>query len=498
MNIKLTGLLACLFVLVAGVSSMAHADNSDEPSLPSGLETTEPALPVGIDQDDPPLPGGLDDGEPDLPSGMGGVQVDEIEWDDSGENDWATAEEASFTEQLGINGFWEVRGGYRTRSPVDQRHVSMTETRLELEKQWYWQSWTAKTTADLLYDDVEESLHNDLESGAGWLDLREFWIQRRLGDAADVKFGRQILTWGVGDLLFINDLFPKDWNSFLIGRDDQYLKAPSDALRVGLYSDIANVNLVYTPRFDSDRYIDGRRISYFSPLANDVVGRNGLLQVDKPDHTGEDDELALRLYRQFGVFDAALYAYRGFWKSPGGFDAATGLGIFPELRVYGASARGQLGVGIFSSEIGYYDSRQDRNGDNPFINNSEWRGLLGYEWEVASDTTLGFQYYVEALQDYAAYQTSLFPGQPARDEYRQVLTARITRLAMNQNLTLSLFGFYSPTDEDYYVRPTLSYKATDHWTLSGGLNLFGGDQPYTFFGQFESNSNVYVSLRYGF
>jgi hypothetical protein len=74
----------------------------------------------------------------------------------------------------------------------------------------------------------------------------------------DVKLGRQILTWGTGDLIFINDLFPKDWISFFIGRDTDYLKAPSDAIKVSLFGEQANLDIVYTPQFDSDRFIEGR------------------------------------------------------------------------------------------------------------------------------------------------------------------------------------------------------------------------------------------------
>ncbi len=62
-----------------------------------------------------------------------------------------------------------------------------------------------------------------------------------------ITLGRQILTWGTGDLVFINDLFPKDWVSFFIGRDVEYLKAPSDALKVSAFSSWANLDLVYTP-----------------------------------------------------------------------------------------------------------------------------------------------------------------------------------------------------------------------------------------------------------
>ncbi len=75
----------------------------------------------------------------------------------------------------------------------------------------------------------------DLDSGDGAFDLREASLVFSPSADTDVKVGRQILTWGTGDLVFINDLFPKDWVSFFIGRDVEYLKAPSDALKVSAF-----------------------------------------------------------------------------------------------------------------------------------------------------------------------------------------------------------------------------------------------------------------------
>ena len=51
----------------------------------------------------------------------------------------------------------------------------------------------------------------------------------------------------MGDLLFINDLFPKDWVSFFVGRDDEYLKAPSDSLKASFFNELFNLDFVYTP-----------------------------------------------------------------------------------------------------------------------------------------------------------------------------------------------------------------------------------------------------------
>ena len=46
---------------------------------------------------------------------------------------------------------------------------------------------------------------------------------------------------------------------------------------------------------------------------------------------------------------------------------------------------------IANAEFGYYDSRDDSNGSNPLIRNSEWRVLVGYEQEIAPELTGGVQ-----------------------------------------------------------------------------------------------------------
>jgi hypothetical protein len=69
---------------------------------------------------------------------------------------------------------------------------------------------------------------------------------------------------------------------------------------------------------------------------------------------------------------------------------------------------------------------------------------------------------------------------------------------MNQNLMLSLFNFYSPSDEDGYLRASGLYKMTDSLRFELGGNFFYGEEDYTFFGQFEGASNIYAGVRTGF
>lgn len=399
--------------------------------------------------------------------------------------------EASFWDQFEkpeVHGFTEFRGGYRLQNDPYEKDMSVMETRFQLDLFTYNDWADFKYKGDFWWDQVIE----DAEYGT-----REAWMFFRPTDWMDVKLGRQILTWGTGDLIFINDVFPKDWQSFFIGRDVEYLKAPSDAVKVSLFHDWANLDIVYTPQFDPDQYITGRYISYWNGNRGRLAGRDAIIDVDEPDDWFHDDEIALRLYKNIDNYEYALYAYDGFWKSPGGqniFQEA----VFPNLRVYGASVRGNVGKGIGNAEIGYYQSLDDEGGRDPLINNSEMRYLVGYTQEIARELTAGVQYYVEQLLEYDDYRGSLGAGQPARDEFRHVVTLRLTQLLMNQNLTLSFFGYYSPSDEDAYLRPNVNYRVTDHVTVESGLNIFFGDEPYTFFNQFQNNTNLYAAIRYSF
>ena len=99
---------------------------------------------------------------------------------------------------------------------------------------------------------------------------------------------------------------------------------------------------------------------------------------------------------------------------------------------------------------------------------------------------------------HAAYVNSLPPGFPRRDQFRHVANLRVRQLLLHQTLQLGLFAMGSPSDRDLYVNPSIRYQVADElWTEIGG-NIFWGKQNSTFFGQFEDNSHVYVTLHYGF
>lgn len=419
----------------------------------SAVMAQEPSLPTGL-------------GSPSLPSGLGSAPAEQ-------EN------ETSLEPIVQFSGFVDVRAGGRLYSADGFDDASLGEARAQVSLDWSGENATIKLTSDFLFDGVLDEHDIDLNRGEGWIDLREASVLVRPTNFMDVKLGRQVLTWGTGDLLFINDLFPKDWNAFFIGRDVEYLKAPSDAIKVSLFGKKISADLVYVPEFDGDRYLDGRRLTLFDPLAGALTRVPQALEVAEEDGA----EFAARLYGQVSSYEWALYGYHGFWKSPVGFDPLAMENTFPRLDVFGASLRGPLAGGIVHGEVGYYDSRDDASGSDPFVPNSQWRVLVGFERELIPNLTGAAQVYLEQVDD---------------SDNRQVVTLRLTQQLMNQNLTLSAFNFYSPTDEDGYLRLNGNYKINDAWAAEIGGNLFYGNEATSFFGQFEHNSNVFVALRTSF
>ena len=398
-----------------------------------------------------------------------------------------------------MHGFVELRLGMRLHDDPHQDDLTVGDLpRLQLELSRYWGPTTLQLRADFLNDEVTNQRDLDLERGRGWLDLREANVAFSPFDFMDVKVGRQILTWGTGNLIFINDLFPKDWQSFFAGRDTEYLKAPSDAVFVSLFHDLGTLDIAITPRFDADRFITGERNSFWNGALGRRSGHDAIVDADIPNRWGSDAEIALRLSRMLGAWEVAGYGYRGFWKSPAGADSQTGQATFPELAVYGASLRGPALDGIVNAEIGYYDSLDDRGGSDPYVANSELRALLGYSRELAQDLSIGLQYYVEARLHHDSLAASLPDAAETPDEYRQVATLSLTKLTMNQNLILNSFLYVSPTDQDLYWRPSATWKANDFWQFSVGANVFAGQQTHTFFGQFEPSTNVYIAARRSF
>jgi hypothetical protein len=385
--------------------------------------------------------------------------------------------------ELPFHGFLEVAGGARIGSDDHaDDDVLLEEARFQFDFLRDGEIASLTFRADLLHDGV---------AGESHIDVREANVLLTPLDTVDLKLGRQVLTWGTGDLIFLNDLFPKDWQSFFIGRDDEYLKKPADAARASWFGDWLSADLAWMPVFEADGYISGERITFWGgsgPLG--PADPSTPLPTRSPSKTLGNGSVAGRVYGTLAGWETALYGYRGHYGQPKGFDPGSSAFTFPRLEAWGASTRGTLLGGVGNAEVAWYRSLDDKGGADPTLPNSELRALAGFSHELVTDQNLGLQAYVE--------RAAQVPAPGFTDQNRWWLTARYTGMFLRQNLIASLFAFYSPSEDDAYLRPKFTYKLSDEIQLTGGANWFWGAHPDTFFGQFEDNTNLYARVRYSF
>lgn len=364
---------------------------------------------------------------------------------------WATPA----LSELSVHGF--LQGNYSVNTDSenpDGGDFKQAEERAQLKIEGRKEPYALIIKTDIFYDHIEEK--TTIELREGYIDIvSEKW---------DTRLGRQIITWGIGDMIFINDVFPKDYEAFFSGRPLEYLKKGIDGIKAGLYPQMLNLELIVIPFFEPNTFPEGRRFhNSMNPDAS------------KPNET----EVALRAYKNLSGLDTSIYFYRGFYREPS--MKADGSFFYPELSVYGVSLEGKA----FGIEVGYYDSRQDSKGKDPFIPNPTSRILFSYKGQPLEDLSIGIQYYTEYMDS----------NEEQGDRLYQLASLRLTQMLLHQEMRLSFFMFYSPTYGDYMLNPEIRYRFTDTISASIGGNIFGGNQSGRF-GRLDKNDNAYIQLRY--
>lgn len=395
----------------------------------------------------------------------------------------------AFASDISLHGF--VQGNYSfnaASSNPDGGDFKWAEERLQIKLDASKEPFHLFIKADGFFDHIDRK---------GDIELRESYIDYTAKNW-DLRIGRQVITWGLGDLIFINDVYPKDYEAFFSGRPMEYLKKGIDGIKVGLYPAFVSFEFVAIPFFEPNNFPDPNRFWMYDPMPF-ITNR----EEKEPATKLENAELALRIYRDIAGFDASLYFYRGYfrqpWMMPDNPTTPARLTLFyPELSVYGASVQGRALDGVLSLEAGYYDSRQDRNGADPMTPNSQTRFLAGYQRQVWEDFTVGLQYYGEYMHDYSEYERNLPAGFPKERELHQLVTLRLTQFLIHQTLRLSFFSFWSPSDGDYMLNPEIKYNFSDQIWAAIGANIFGGGESWNQFGQLDKNDNVYIQIRYEF
>jgi len=446
-----------------------------------------------------------------------GLLITTLAWaQDDFSDEFSDEFEDAFAAEAGKEGIGTVLGFVFTGMVELEQGMNITQTgpKFEGESSDDWvmanrrfRLQTQKTTKKggffAKIDVVRDDISNDT-----YVDIREMRLQYTPLKWLDLSVGKQVSTWGVADMLFINDLFPKNWNANFLGRDMEYLKDSSTSLRLTSYLKKWTWDVVYTPEFAPDTTPTGCYLNVFDPNSGQIISNPDGCDYEnmaggRKSRDVNDSELAMNLNRYVGAHQISFYAYRGFFKNP---KSLQGSGtaedpfrpFYSRLNVFGASTEGQFGPGIFTSEFGYYDSKDDPNGDNPLVENSKVKYLLGYKMDVNANLTLGAQWYVEQYLDYDAYEASV-GFQPSRKrEFADTFTLRVMYKAQQETLLFNLFTYVRPDDKDAFLKLDVSKRLDDNFSIIAGVNVFDGKEGFESreFGMLKYDDNAFVRFKY--
>ncbi len=244
---------------------------------------------------------------------------------------------------ISIHGFLQANHSMSTKKNPNSGDFKWAEERLQLKLDASKEPLRLFIKTDLSYDHIDEE--DEIELREGYADYTATkW---------DVRIGRQVITWGLGDLIFINDLFPKDYEAFFSGRPLEYLKKGIDGVKIGIYPDFASFELVIIPFFEPNNFPDPKRFWMYDPMPSITKHEE-----KKPEKTFENTEVALRIYQSIGGFDTSLYLYRGFYRQPSimpdnALMPEKLILFYLELSLYGMSLQGRALDGVLSLEAGY-------------------------------------------------------------------------------------------------------------------------------------------------
>lgn len=329
--------------------------------------------------------------------------------------------------------------------------------------------------------------YHDGAIAEGDIDAREAFVDWSPTSALNLKLGRQVLTWGVSDYLYVNDVFPKNFDAFFTGAGFDRMKEPVDAARLAIHSSDADLEAVLS-RSKGDRTPNSARFAAMTMAKAAVPDDSANHQVD----------VALKASTHAAGWDLSAYGASFDSRDERLYMDTTGLrSDRPRTRHLGLSVAGNFAGGLLWGEGAVRNTSGDQTAvvSRQFLP-SAFKLIGGYSREVGQEITASAQLQLEGPGSHSRYLASLAPGVRPLKSVTSTLHLRVQGRWINQTLGAGAQLFVS-NEGDSHLNPFVSWSPADGWTFEGGANVFNG-KPDTRYGAFKDDSNVYVLGRFSF
>lgn len=389
------------------------------------------------------------------------------------------------TAEMSLSGFADTYHAVGTESPND---YLASRTRVRLEGRF------AEDQTEVFAS--INAVQNDVVTDETGLELMESYLDYT-DDGWDIRAGKQIIIWGTASGIQITDIVsPKDYSEFL-ARDFDDMRLAVDAIKTRFLGEESDLELIWIPTFreavvpteESPWYIAAEEESGITDISvNETI---------KPEKNLANSELALKYSLYLTGADLAFSLFHTWQDLPVYHKVLNGSSAVysPEHHrlTFGAFEfslpRGDF---VFMGEMAmvngrYYEVEDDD--DESHIMKDSFDGYLGVDWSPGNNWSLSVQMMEQVILDYEKRIES--------EAHNSLVTFSISKKLFREKLTLSDMLYYNLTDEDHFNRLSFDYAMTDEFHVSGGVDVFGGDEDGGF-GKYDKNDEVWFKLKISF
>ncbi len=394
---------------------------------------------------------------------------------------------------------YDIRGSVREWVKIfaDQPHeLSLMQSQLKLEfLSALGENAAFKVRSYFEYEGTEQLLTWELKEA--FIDL--------YSDVVDIRFGKQVISWGKADELNPTDILnPEDISN--ITEDKSIRKIGVMAIKADLKIKESVLTFVYIPEF-----------SYHAlPQPGSDWDFFGMPALPTPSLPGADlssGEWALKCSKTIEMFDFSIAYFNG-WDNifnPSGIMIIQGPEVmampmepwvFKRTQMLSLDFAGSVFDFGLWGEFAYFYT-EDVGGTDPAVKNPYLQFVIGTDYTFPKDIKINIQYFHEVItgidDDTERKIEEMFPSKLGLSlPVQQALSFRIGKsFGEGDANSIDIFGIVDLKNGGIMMGPKLGISPEDAVLIEFGAMIFDGREE-SIFNMFNRNDELYVKATYSF
>ena len=416
-------------------------------------------------------------------------------------------QEEGWSSLFGYTGI-SLNYNYLKETPTDETQADwsgLTKLRPYFSLTWdtkLGENWKIRISGKAFYDfaycmkerkNYSKEVLNDLEQEA---ELREVYLEGSPFRSLDIRFGKQIVAWGVANSLRVVDVLnPTDNREFGM-TDLEDIRLPINMTKLDYYIDDLKLEAVAVHKI---------KFNKSAPFGSDFNPATQKINEVIPESSTENTEYGLALIGTFSGWDASLH-WAQYFDDTAHFNITKmtiipGVGVVPTLEQ--RHSRLTMGGGTLSIPSGNFiwkaEAAKLQGLEFALVTDKTFSRtdvLFGAEYSGWSDTSVTIESGVKHLND---FDTRLEDFPDSQLEDRIATTVSFMQDYINQTLHLSLVGMMiGKSGQDGGLnRMSLEYDVMDAFSVTGGVMLYQPGEN-TYFQSLNENDRIFFEVRYSF